>query len=301
LNLLVLGCNGFIGGHLAKYFHEQGFQIFGCDMQDNAPVYIRYFKTNQQNEGLDGFLLNQPIDYCINAAGSGNVSFSIQNPMADFGSNTLGTIRILDVLRLFAPSCKYLHISTAAVYGNPASLPVSEDFPIQPVSPYGYHKWMSEIICMEYNKLYSVPVAIVRIFSIYGVGQKKLLLWDICNKLINNDEIKLYGTGNESRDFIHISDFAALLNCIIQANRFEGDVFNTGTGEEIKIKEIATIVEEYFKHAKKIIFSGENKAGDPKNWKADIDKVKNLGFTPSVSLKEGIFDYLNWYSTLKNE
>jgi dTDP-glucose 4,6-dehydratase/UDP-glucose 4-epimerase len=298
MDLLIIGCNGFIGGHLARYFNDNGFCVFGCDIQDSAPSYIKYFKTNQQNEGLEGFLLNQRVGYCINAAGSGNVNFSIQNPIADFGSNTLGTIRVLDALRGFAPMCKYLHISSAAVYGNPKILPVSEDCPTKPISPYGFHKWMSELICQEYYQIYSIPSAIIRLFSIYGTSQKKLLLYDICSKLKLENQIQLFGTGNESRDYIHITDFAKLLHCIIKSDKFNCEIFNAASGCEITIKEVAEIFEKYYDNKKVISFSGEVRKGDPLHWRSDVQKINSIGFRPSVNFAHGIYEYINWFKTI---
>jgi UDP-glucose 4-epimerase len=298
MNILIIGCNGFIGSHLAYYFYKLNFTIVGCDIGDFAATFINYFKTNQQNEGLENFISNNKIDYCINAAGSGNVSFSIQNPLVDFGSNTYTTIKILDLIKTYRPNCKYIHLSSAAVYGNPNTLPLTENHPQKPISPYGYHKWMSEIICSEYYNLYKIPITIIRIFSIYGTGQRKLLLWDICNKLMLKNEIQLFGTGLESRDYIHIQDFASLIDCIIKVDYFQGDVINAGSGKETTIREIADIFSRYYKGTKKISFSGNARNGDPSNWKSDISKAKSLGFNSITQLDAGIIEYIQWFNSI---
>lgn len=207
----------------------------------------------------------------------------------------MSVVKVLDSLRKYQPACKYIHISSAAVYGNPKILPVAENDLIAPVSPYGYHKWMSEIICKEYSNLYGLQIAVVRPFSVYGAGLKKQLIWDICEKIKNSDIITLYGSGNESRDFLHVSDLCELINKIILKSEFNADIYNAATGIETTIHEVANIFEKNFKKQKRIFFSGEFKVGDPINWRADISKINELGFIQTVSLEKGISDYIDWY------
>ena len=244
---------------------------------------------------------NNKIDVCINAAGNGNVSNSITYPLLDFRANSLEVICILDAIRLYNPECKYLHISSAAVYGNPKQLPIKEDDKLAPLSPYGYHKLMSEIICKEYYHLYNLPITIIRPFSVYGNGLKKQLFWDICEKQLRNKNIILFGTGKETRDFLHISDLLQLINVVIENSAFKCDIYNAATGIETTIKQIADIFWKNFPKGKKIGFSGELKKGDPLNWRADISRVNKLGFEPKIKLNDTIIDYINWYCNLVNE
>ena len=298
MKILVIGCNGFLGRHISDFFHASGNEMYGCDTADISAHYIHYFKTNQENEGLDVFLERQHVDVCINAAGSGNVGYSIQNPLADFGSNTSSVFRILNLLRAHKPDCKYLHISSAAVYGNPTSLPIKEKDLCVPISPYGFHKWMSEIICKEYSQIFNLHIAIIRPFSVYGEGQRKLLLWDVCNKLKDADEIDLYGTGHESRDFIHVHDLAKLLSCIIESGTFSCEIYNAASGNETTIREIADIFSACYGGIKKISFSGQVRTGDPINWRADMTAAKAIGYSPSIDIREGLERFVKWYKGL---
>ena len=301
MRVLIIGCNGFIGNNLAVFLSKKGFKVHGCDLTEYAPGFIQYFKTNLLGEGVDIFLENNPIDVCINAGGSGNVGYSMEQPMADFGSNTEAVMRILNHLRILQPQCKYLHISSAAIYGNPSRLPVAEDANISPLSPYGFHKWMSEIICREYHQLYQLPIAVIRPFSVYGNGLRKQLLWDICQKLRQGNSISLFGTGEESRDFIHISDLVELMLQVIGHSPFQNNVYNAASGTETSIRAVADIFESLYPGQKKISFSGETKKGDPLQWKADILKALELGFEPKMPLAKGIRDYINWYASQPHE
>jgi len=295
LKILILGSQGFIGSNLVNYFITRGDAVSGCDLVEFSGKHYTYHRVSILSPDFETLFINHSFDICINASGSGNVAFSVNQPISDFEANTISVVKVLDTLKKYQPTCKYIHISSAAVYGNPKMLPVKENDGIYPVSPYGYHKWMSEIICKEYCNLYQLQIAVVRPFSVYGPGLKKQLIWDICEKLKAADIITLYGTGNESRDFLHVSDLCELLNKIILKSEFNTDIYNAASGIETTIREIADIFENKSGEKKRILFSGEFRVGDPINWLADISRINKLDFTPAVSLKIGIHNYMDWY------
>ena len=157
---------------------------------------------------------------------------------------------------------------------------------------------MSEIICKEYAHLYNINIAIIRPFSIFGNGLRKQLIWDMCIKFNNDNKITLFGTGNETRDFIHISDFVSLINIVIQQGEFDCKIYNAASGIETKISDVAKIFVDYYGQTKRIVFNGESKQGDPKNWRANIDEVCKIGFKPKANFKNEIIDYIKWFNTL---
>jgi UDP-glucose 4-epimerase len=208
---------------------------------------------------------------------------------------------VLDTIRKNQPACKYLHISSAAVYGNPLRLPVQETDIVAPVSPYGFHKWMSEIVCTEYFKLYDLRIAVMRPFSLYGNGLRKQLLWDLSNKLSKSDKTELYGTGNETRDFINITDLCTVVDLIAVHGRFENESYNVANGIQTSIRQIADLFEASFPGKKSISFTGERNTHDPLQWHADNSKIKQLGFSPAVKLENGVQDYIQWYLESKHD
>ncbi|MEJ7610063.1 MAG: SDR family oxidoreductase [Ferruginibacter sp.] len=297
MRIIVIGSEGFIGSHLCAHFLKTGNEVYGADITEApANTKYRYIKVSRLSNETEELFRAKAFDCCINAAGSGNVSYSVSHPLIDFEANTLDVIRILDAIRKVNPGCKYLHISSAAVYGNPTSLPIHESAPLSPISPYGFHKMMSEMICKEYSSLFGVPVAIIRPFSVFGTGLRKQLFWDICCKLKKEQGIELFGTGEETRDFIHITDFVLLAEHIIKESDFNGEVFNAAGGKEISIKAIAEIFEQYHSDKIKISFSGATKKGDPINWKADISALKKTGFSATADFKEEVIAYINWFN-----
>ncbi len=299
--ILVIGSQGFIGSHIVQHFLSQGFEVFGCDLVEFNTEKYHYQKISILSSDFEKLFLENNFDVCINASGSGNVGFSVENPMSDFEANSLSVIKALDTIRKYQPTCKYVHISSAAVYGNPKQLPVNESDIMSPLSPYGYHKMISELICKEYYHLYQLQISIIRPFSVYGNGLKKQLLWDICQKIHNSNEITLFGTGNESRDFIHIADLVRLIELIIQKSTFNCDVFNAASGVETTIKSLASIFQKQFNGTKTINFSGQVKQGDPLNWVSSIEKLKEINFSTTVDFEKGVINYLNWFKAINNE
>jgi len=295
LNILILGSQGFIGSHLINYYLGKGFSVTGCDVVEFSTKHYSYHKVSILSPDFDSIFASQSFDICINASGSGNVSFSMHNPYSDFEANTLLVIKVLDTIRKYKPSCKFLHISSAAVYGNPKKLPIQEDDLLEPLSPYGYHKLMSEVICKEYCALYDLSIVIVRPFSIYGPGLRKQLFWDAFQKyLFNSNEVELWGTGKESRDFIYIDDVVKCFDIILLNANMKGEIYNIASGIEETIKESIDCLFKFLENPPIIKFNNQISEGNPLNWRADISKLTALGFTTSVSSKMGIERLANW-------
>lgn len=299
MKLAIIGCNGFIGSRLVALFTAAGFHVTGCDMAEKPVADCRYLPFDSSPEGWNRFFITETFDYCINAAGSGNVGYSVQHPLADFQANTAQVAEILDALRCCQPSCRYLHISSAAVYGNPTRLPVSEDAACRPLSPYGWHKWMAELICREYVELHNMRIAIVRPFSIYGPGLRKQLFWDTFQKYLSSpDNVELWGTGHESRDFIYIDDVAEAFRLILEKGDMKGEVYNLASGTETSIHDAVRIMFGKMGTQTVVRFNGQAREGDPLNWRADIERLRALGFQPSFSLEEGMAKLAQWLNSM---
>lgn len=272
----------------------RGYSVFGCDISVRDDLDLNYTQVSVFDSEFYEYLQINEFQYCVNAMGSGDVAFSLNNPLADFEMNSYAVMRILEGLRKFQINCKFVHISSAAVYGENLELPIVELSRLSPISPYGYSKVISESICQEFYSCFGIPIVILRPFSVYGNDLRKQLLWDLCVKLTNSDSVVLFGTGEESRDFIHVNDFVRILELIFLKSDFNCRIYNVGNGDEVKISIIAAIFMENFQ-GKIISFNGLTKAGDPLNWRASIDLISNLGYSQSVDLKAGIIQYIEWF------
>ncbi len=299
MNILIIGSEGFIGHTCAVYFKQQGWDVYGCDLVDYPRGAYNYTKLSRVQPTFDELFSATKFDACINTAGNGSVPVSIEHPLTDFEANCGDVIRILDLIRLKNSGCKYIHISSAAVYGNPQKLPIQEGDNLSPISPYGFHKQISELLCKEYYQLYQMPIAIVRPFSIYGPGLRKQLFWDLYQKCkVKPTELLLWGTGNESRDFIYIDDLVYALYLILGRSPMTAQTYNLANGIETTIKEAAETFLDVYDNSILLKFNNEQRHGDPINWRANIDEIKKLGYSPNTDMLKGISGYVNWLKTL---
>lgn len=294
MKILVIGSKGFIGSNLLAFYRKnKENEIWAADVivdyEDKS-----YFLIDASNSDFNDIFQNKDFDVCINCSGAASVPDSVKNPQRDFYLNTLNVFNLLDNIRKHQPFCKFINLSSAAVYGNPSNLPIIENTELKPLSPYGFHKKYAEMICEEFSKFYGVKTCSLRIFSAYGNGLKKQLFWDIALKSKHVNSLTLYGTGLESRDFIHIDDLVQAIDNVIKYGDFNAGIYNVANGEEITIKQAADIILKGIGWQGILNFNNENRIGDPLNWCADISKLKSLGYKQSVTLMEGLNDYAKW-------
>lgn len=293
MKVLIIGSKGFIGSHCLEYFTKKGHIVVGCDivglLHEN-----NYFKLDPENPDYKTVFKEYDFDFCINCSGAANVQESFIYPNRDFCLNIHSVQRILEALREYCQECKFLNISSAAVYGNPEFLPITESHKLNPISPYGYNKLIAELLCKEYYEIFTLRTASIRIFSAYGNGLKKQIFWDLYNKFNRNISVRMFGSGYESRDFIHIDDLVNQIDLVLNNANFNGDSINSANGMQITIREIVNEFANQLKFEGEILFTNDKRTGDPKNWEADISMMKLWGYNQTVKINEGIKRYLKW-------
>lgn len=292
MKILIIGSSGFIGSNCTNYFSKKGHDVYLTDIFQYK--INNYFILNEVEPDFEAIFKDITFDVCINCSGSANVSFSFDNPKKDFELNVLNVYKILLAIKQFNPNCKLINFSSAAVYGNPEYLPIDEKSIQNPLSPYGYHKLQSEILLEEYSRFFGLKTCSLRVFSAYGPGLKKQLFWDLYQKIRLNKLVEIFGTGEESRDFIYIDDLILAIELIIQKAKFNGESINIASGIEISIKNVVEDFISNYDSAVKYQFNGNTKIGDPLNWKADISILKSMGFLPKTTINIGISNYIKW-------
>lgn len=301
MKVLILGVAGFLGRYLAQKFFIQGSACIGLDMinQENAPCnYLNeYYQLTLPSPHFQQIVKQHKPDLCIHAVGRASVGHSLLQPAEDFAATVEVTFHLLDTLRLHHPACKTIFLSSAAVYGNPESLPISEHHIPGPISPYGYHKLAAELLCQEYAKIFHLPVAIARIFSAYGPGLGRQVIWDLCYKISSQKILKIQGTGEETRDFIHARDIAAAIHLIAEKDAFQGGIYNIASGGEITIQLLANKILKYWQKNLPIEFDQHNPDGYPMKWQADISKLSNIGFNLNIDIDNGLNNFIQWYKS----
>lgn len=291
MKILVIGAAGFIGAQTCAYFSKK-HDVWGADILDKQDK--NYFKLEIEHTNFEDIFEKQNFDVCVNASGNGSVPISLNKPVFDFELNVTNTIKILDAIRVHNPECKFINMSSAAVYGNPSNLPITESVELKPLSPYGWHKLYAEQVCKEYYYLYSIKTINLRLFSVYGEHLRKQLFWDIYQKTLRSKHIELFGSGKETRDFIYIADLMHAIDCVIDKGLFNGESLNVASGIETTIKDAAEILCRAIDKDIQISFNNIVKPGDPLNWRADIDSISQFGFKPKINIKEGLENTAKW-------
>ena len=300
--VLITGASGFIGYEMGLRFMSQGYDVVGWDLKENQREFNAISINMSYIEDLEQGLSSIQPDIIIHCAGSADVGKSVLYPNADYEGNVTLTHNLMFAIhKLGLEKTRVVFLSSAGVYGNPSNLPITEDTPLNPLSPYALHKAMCEEICQYFVRNYGSNVKIARIFSAYGAGLRKQIFWDMNKKLKETGKLNMFGTGYESRDYIHVNDVVQAL-FLIAVSETNDTVFNVANGEEVTIRQATEIfAQKASVDTNLITFNGVVREGDPINWKAEISKIQKLGYKKSVDMEKGIADYLQWIATINNE
>jgi UDP-glucose 4-epimerase len=294
--VLITGAAGFIGRHVAKEFAARGWQVSGIGRSDWKDWHdyglTAWHSVDVTSEALLEY--GGKPEVLAHFAGGAAVGYSVDHPGEDFESTVQTTSRVLEFIRLHSADTKLVYPSSAAVYGQAATLPISEESTIAPISPYGLHKQMAESLCQLYSRQYGLSISIVRLFSVYGPGLRKQLLWEACRKL-HEGQSEFFGTGKELRDWLHVSDVARLLFSASMKSSPECPIVNAGSGQGVAVKDILLLIAEQLHLAIAPKFSSRPKAGDPTAYVADISKARGWGWEPEGHWREGVAEYVDWY------
>ncbi|NEO21421.1 NAD-dependent epimerase/dehydratase family protein [Moorena sp. SIO4A5] len=287
---IIVGGSGFIGGHVCEYFSELDWQVISVGRGSINPYAETHYNLQLPHDSFSNLIKCFEPSLCVNCAGRASVGLSMKDPLGDFYANTVLVISLLDTIRQFAPNCIFINLSSASVYGNPSLLPINEDTLISPVSSYGYHKYMEELVVQEYISLHHLRGSILRIFSAYGERLQRQVIWDLTSKIIsaNGKPVTVLGTGDESRDFIHGKDIARAIEIIVSKGKLQGEVYNLASGLEITIKQLANRIIKLSQQSCELYFDGASPSGYALRWRADTSKLQKLGFSPSIMLDEGL-------------
>lgn len=274
--VIITGASGFIGGTLAAYFSQRNYEVTGVSIDEVQCAIYPVRRITYQVETVSNLVDELEPSLFIHAAGPASVEDSLVNPKRDFSNSVTLFQTVLEGVRRSNYKPRVVFLSSAAVYGNPDTLPVKETAELRPISPYGYHKVMCETLAREYSSCFSVPTLAVRLFSVFGPKQKRLLLWELFQQFYTKPEVVVEGTGNESRDYLYIDDFAELLLRVISRINDEYLQLNIASGASVTVREISMLIKKHLNSKKRIVYQGKVRAGNPSHWQADISCMQKL-------------------------
>jgi len=301
MNILVTGGAGFIGSNIADALINLGHDVTIIDnlstgKKENINPKANFFQINILDKtSLEGVFQSQKPEVVFHVAGQVNLVWSLTNIARDLELNTKGSINVFEL------SVKYnvrriIYSSTIAVYGDVDILPVNENTPIKPLSPYGISKYSAEQYLEYFKKRNHIERVVLRYSNVYGPRQNPLgeagVVSIFTEKIIKNEKLVVFGDGNQTRDYVYVED-------VVKANLLSIDgpegVYNIGTGIETSVNDLIRIFESVTNTKITPIYK-EPRLGEVRRIYLDISKAKKeLGFEPTFDIKEGIRKTIEWY------
>lgn len=304
--VLVIGGAGFIGSTLVDRLVAEGANVTVIDQfitstpgnLSHLQARINLLTLDMQDINWAQFLDRNTYEAIFHLAGNANVLYSVRNPSDDFKITLESSFRLIDALRENEYPGVLIYPSSGAVYGNPQKMPIADDCPVDPISPYGVAKLAIERYISVYSRLYGLRAASIRLFSAYGARQKKQVIYDLIQKIRKDpDELLIYGDGSQTRDFIHVEDIARAMMLIVEHGQLKGETYNGASGHESSIKEIAEMLCRIMQVKPHLKFSGSVRPGEPDRWSVNIQRLIELGFQPKITLEDGLMKTVEWVNS----
>ena len=314
MNILITGSAGFIGFHLSKKLLSQNFNVIGIDNLNNYydvslkknrlaileknKNYIHLNIDISNFEALIETTKNFEIDCIVHLAAQAGVRYSITNPFSYVKSNLEGFVNILECSRKKEIK-KLLFASSSSVYGSKNKTPFHEnDNTDLSESFYAATKKSNEVIAHSYSKLYKIQSIGMRFFTVYGPwGRPDMALFQFTSKILNNEPIDLFNSGNHLRDFTYIDDIVDGIYLILKNKKIKDNfqILNLGRGAQVKLKDFVNEIENQLgKKVKKNYLPLQK--GDIYETNASIERaIKIYGYNPKINIETGISEFINWY------
>lgn len=309
MKALVTGCAGFIGSHLTERLLNEGYEVIGVDcFTDYYPKNIKdsnlHAALNHDNfEFINKDLLSidkyPDVDYVFHHAAQAGVRASWGKYFDTYLENNIGLTQKLLEYYKGSNIKKFVYASSSSVYGDTDELPMNEESLLKPVSPYGVTKLAAEHLCSSYYTNYSVPVISLRYFTVFGPRQRPdMAIFKFVSKILNDEEITVYGNGLQTRDFTYVTDVVEA-NFLAATSDVVGDIFNIGGGNNITVNDLIKQIEIAIGKKAKIKYIDTQK-GDIKNTKSNVTKARKLlNWKAETGIIEGLDKYIEWFR--KNE
>jgi len=295
--VLVTGGAGFVGSHIADaHLPDNEVRIldnFSSGRRANVPDGATVVEGDIRDEtalseAMDG------VDVVFHQAAIVSVARSVEDPTTSNAVNARGTLAVLEAAR--RQDARVVFASSAAIYGAPDELPVTEDEPTAPSSPYGLEKLTGDHYCRLYADLYDLPTVALRYFNIYGPrqsgGDYAGVIKAFNDQASEGGPLTVHGDGEQTRDFVNVADVVQA-NVLAASTDATGEAFNVGTGSRTSIRRLAELIRDEIDPSADITHV-DAREGDIRHSVADISKAREqLGFEPTISLADGLHDYLN--------
>jgi nucleoside-diphosphate-sugar epimerase len=304
---LVTGVAGFIGSHLAASLLDAGATVLGIDCftdyyarsikeanleENRLRDRFRFAEASIQDADLAALL--EGVTHVFHLAAQAGVRKSWGTDFQTYTDNNIEATQVLLEACVGRQLTRFVYASSSSVYGDSASIPMREDALPRPVSPYGVTKLAAEHLCYLYHVNHGVPTVAMRYFTVYGPRQRPDMAFHrFIKAALKDQEILLYGDGEQTRDFTFVSD-AVAGTIAAGARGIAGRAYNIGGGSRVSMNQVLRILEPIAGHPLKVRRDAPQK-GDMRDTYADTSLARrDLGFEPTVVLEEGIQAEYRW-------
>lgn len=303
---LVTGGAGFIGSNLVKKLSQDGEnQIIVIDnlsmglIENITPASnVQIIEGDVCDERLmEETLASNQFDFIYHLAAVASVADSIERPVETHRTNFDSVLNLLELAKKYQPNLKrLLFSSSAAVYGDEATLPKHEESVIRPLNAYAIDKFAAERFVLTYNSLYGLPTTAVRFLNVYGPNQNpgspySGVISIVLDKFENDAPFTLFGDGEQTRDFVYVDDVVAAITELAEKEETLGQVYNVGTGKETSVNKLIETFEKLLDKKLEVKHEAARK-GDIKKSVCDNSKLRSVGITPATTIEEGLKKYL---------
>jgi len=293
MKVLVTGGAGFIGSHITDKLIEKGAEVVVVDNLSTGQK--RHINPKATFIEMDicspelATIFSNHFDAVIHLAAQVDVASSVNDPGNDARTNILGSLNVLECCRKNSVR-KVVYANSAAEIGEPSYLPVDEDHPSLPLSPYGLSKHTIKEYLMLYNKLYGLKYTVLRYSNVYGPRQNHLgeggVVAVFTSKLLANESITIFGDGKQTRDFIYVEDAAEATLRALETGK--NTCYNVGTGTETSVNDLLELLKGITETKLEPIYAPE-RSGDISRSVFAVTKIeKELGWRATTMLKEGL-------------
>jgi len=301
MRVLVTGGAGFIGSTIVRRLLELGHETVVLDnlssgYRENLVPAVAFVEGDVRDAEAVGVAIEGCVVVIHLAASVGNAR-SIADPQSDSAINVVGTLNVLEAARAQGVR-RVVFSSSAGIFGELKTLPIAENHPQDPDSPYGTSKLAAEKMCLVYNKLYGMHNICLRYFNVYGLRQRYDAYGNVipifADRILKGVPMTIFGDGEQTRDFVNAADVAAANLAAAFAGTVSG-VFNIGSGESITINDLARLMQEVSGTHVGVEY-GPERPSDVRDSLADISAARAaLGFAPAVPIGgRGLEEYMEW-------
>jgi len=306
-NVVVTGGAGFIGSTLAEQLLRMGCKVTAFDNFDDfysgKESNIIAARANPKYKLVRGTILDEPMvdnvvkgaDIVFHLAAQPGVRYCLERPEKAHAVNVTGTFNVLQAARRHKVS-KFVYASSSSVYGDPVKIPMDEEHPLRPGSPYAASKLAAEKYCLAFARSYEMRVVCLRYFSVYGPrGRPDQVITSFAEGVSRGVPPTIYGDGTNARDFTYVSDAVDATVLSAMSDEANGETMNIGYGKDVKIGAVAEAVLDHFGSSMKIRYK-PGYAGDFTRTICSNRKAQQLlGWRPLVGLDHGLEKYLEWF------